>query len=239
MNSKLKIIAALLVYIVLAWPVATRAEQVDARIQNTQPQSCPENECKPYDPRFKGVERVALYVHIPAKYEYAIECHDRIDECLKKWGSKDFPEKNDAKRQSWIDNYKIFPKALYPENLNALLKSQIDREIMPLVGFQEGCRKSEIIIDKAKADKLQKDPKVLIVDVRVRMFDDLKPPTAVLYLTAYRSLVSVRESFLHMEVIPLASSQEEIANQVKKFVEGVEVVTTCEMSQTGTFQPFH
>lgn len=106
---------------------------------------------------------------------------------------------------------------------------------MPLVQYQEGCKKPDIVLDKSQIYELQKDPKALIVDVRVRVFDHLAPQTAVLYLTVHRAEVAVRDNFLHMMTISLDLPKETITARVKDFAR-YEVMTTCKMSQTGSFQ---
>jgi len=239
MNGMLKCIAALFISAVLAWPVLAWAEEANVSPKSKQSQVCPENECKPYDPRFKGVERVALYVHLSAEYKYAVECHEDMNECLKRMGSRDFPEKNVEIRQRLANVYKGLPQALHADNLLELVKTRIDQEVMPHVKSQESCRQPEIIIDRGNNDSylladLTKDPNALIIDVSVRFFDDANPRIALLYLYAYRvGGLSHRQVFpSELMVIPLDLSEEKITEKVNNFVHSFDVVTTCEMSRS-------
>lgn len=252
MNSVFKIVALLFVG-AMAMAVLSSvvlADQAIDSVTDTQPQVCPESKCRPYDSRFRGVERVAIYVHLSAEYKYALECHDKMEECLKRMGSKEFPEKNIELRQRLVNVYKALPQPLYRDNLISLLKRRVEQEVMPHAKLQEACIKPEIIIggassifDEDRKDSfllrdLLKDPNALIIDVSVNFLDSAKPRNAVLYLYAYRvGGVAHRQVFpSELMVIPLDLPQEEIARQVKDFVQGFDVVTTCEMSQTGSFQ---
>lgn len=219
---------------------SAQPEQVD---KSHQSQVCPENECKPYDSRYKGLERVAVYVHLPAKYKYAVECHDQIDECVKRRRNKDFPEEDAGIGQRLTDAYNALPKALHPDNLIALLKTRVEQEVMPHVKQQETCLQPEIIIDRGNKgpyllDDLIKDPKVLIVDLSVKVFDDTNPRISVLYLHAYRVGGASRRQVLPFELvaIPLDLSEIEVVEKVNEFVQRFDVVTTCEMSQSGSLK---
>lgn len=250
MISLFKVIAALFVcltvMIMAIIPSAVQADQAGDSVPNTQSQVCPENKCTPYDPRFKGLERVAIYVHLSGEYKYAVECHERMEECLKRRGAKESPERNVRIRQRLMDVYEGLPQPLYRDNLIALLKGRVEQEVMPHVKFQNSCIKPEIIIggassiiDKDSKDSfllrdLLKDPNALIVDVSVNLLDDVKPRIAMLYLYAYRVGGTAHRQVFPSElmIIPMDLPQEEITKLVKDFVQRFEVVTTCEMSRT-------
>ena len=160
-----------------------------------QPAQTQSNTCSSFSPLhhsqpiFRDLKAVNLYIDIPPKYQEALDCHGREEDCVKLASGYGLPQFDSAKYiQNLKEMYDRYPTDLHPDVLTALYRDRLKTAFSSVLPRDSSCEPPEpVVLDRKTVALRDKSMTDITLTIIVTVVDTTKPPIAILTSSYFRS----------------------------------------------------